>query len=114
MFFLETRDLVFTNSCSVTVQKQTFAFTVRDKAIQANISEKGEYIGLKSCVCVCVLSHSLLSDSLLSPLGSSVHGIFQARVLGWGGACTWLLPVPRVPCPSRRGLLHGLLGGVMN
>ena len=23
MFFLETRDLVFTNSCSVTVQKQT-------------------------------------------------------------------------------------------
>ena len=63
-------------------QKQTFAFTIRDKAIQAHISEKGEYIGLKSCVCVCVLSHSLLSDSLLGRLGSSVHGIFQARILG--------------------------------
>ena len=36
------------------------------------------------CVCVCVLSHS---DSLrpvdCSPPGSSVHGIFQVRMLEW-------------------------------
>ena len=29
------------------------------------------------CVCVCVCSHSVVSDSL------PVHGIFQARILGW-------------------------------
>ena len=37
------------------------------------------------CVCVCVLSHSVVSDSL-QPHGlpdSSVHGIVQARILGW-------------------------------
>ena len=37
-------------------------------------------------VCVCV-SHSIMSDSLrpmdCSPPGSSVHGIFQARILEW-------------------------------
>ena len=37
-------------------------------------------------MCVCV-SHSFVSDSLQScglyPLGSSVHGILQARILEW-------------------------------
>ena len=39
------------------------------------------------CVCVCVcVSHSVVSGSskphgLYSPPGSSVHGIFQARIL---------------------------------
>ena len=48
------------------------------------------------CVCVCVFSHSVIvSDSLrpvdcrppgssVSPPGSSVHGILQARILDWG------------------------------
>jgi len=43
----------------------------------------------------CMLSHSVMSDSLqpytLSPLGSSVHRIFQARILEW------------VAMPSSRG-----------
>ena len=43
----------------------------------------------------CVLSHSIVSDSLLprdcSPPGSSVHGIFQARIL------------EQVAMPSSRG-----------
>ena len=34
------------------------------------------------CVCVCVFSHSDVSDSLLLP-GCSVHGIFQARIQEW-------------------------------
>ena len=37
------------------------------------------------CVCLCVLSCSVVPDSCIpmdcSPLGSSVHGIFQARIL---------------------------------
>ena len=34
------------------------------------------------CVCVCVLSCPTLCDPLdCSPPGSSVHGIFQARIL---------------------------------
>ena len=48
------------------------------------------------CVCVCVGTHSVaqscptLWDTVdCSPLGSSVHGIFQARILGVG--CYFLL-----------------------
>ena len=40
------------------------------------------------CVCVCVCACSVMSDSLqsldCSLPGSSVHGIFQARILEWG------------------------------
>ena len=53
---------------------------------------------VRVCVCVCVCvdkgmksevkvaqSYTTLSDSMdCSPPGSSVHGIFQARVLEWG------------------------------
>ena len=43
------------------------------------------------CVCVIVLSHSLVSNSLelmgCSLPGSPVHGIFQARKLEWGCHC---------------------------
>ena len=36
-------------------------------------------------VCVCVLSHVRLCNPVdCSPPSSSVHGIFQARILGWG------------------------------
>ena len=37
------------------------------------------------CVCVCVLvSHVQLCDPMnCSPLGSSIHGILQARILEW-------------------------------
>ena len=33
--------------------------------------------------CMCVLSHVLLFATLCSLPGSSVHGIFQARILEW-------------------------------
>ena len=34
------------------------------------------------CVCVCLLSHARLCETMdCSPPGSSVHGIFQARIL---------------------------------
>ena len=40
-------------------------------------------------VCVCTLSHSVVCDPLdFSPPGSSVHGIFQARVLEWAAITT--------------------------
>ena len=39
------------------------------------------------CVCVCVLVTlwclTLHSSMVYSPLGSSVHGILQARILEW-------------------------------
>ena len=37
------------------------------------------------CVCVCVFGHSVMFYSLrlLGLAGSSVHGIFQARILEW-------------------------------
>ena len=41
---------------------------------------------LSCCVCVCMLRYSVTSDSLqtdCSPPGSSVHGIFQERILEW-------------------------------
>ena len=33
------------------------------------------------CVYVCVARHSVVPDCLWLPPGSSVHGIFQARIL---------------------------------
>jgi len=37
----------------------------------------------------CVLRRSVMSDSLdYSPSGSSVRGIFQARILEWGAIST--------------------------
>ena len=39
------------------------------------------------CVCVCVLNHVQLCDPMdHSPPGSSVHGIFQARISKWVAA----------------------------
>ena len=41
---------------------------------------------LKGCVCVyvCVCARAQLCPALCNPLrGSSVHGIFQARILEW-------------------------------
>ena len=36
------------------------------------------------CVCVCVLSHSVVTDPMGCSLpGSSVHEISQAKILGW-------------------------------
>ena len=38
----------------------------------------------KSCVCVCAQSCPTLCEPMhYSPPGSSVHGIFQARILKW-------------------------------
>ena len=45
------------------------------------------YSAVCVCVCVCVWSLSpvrFCHPMDYSPLGSSVHGIFQARILEWG------------------------------
>ena len=53
-----------------------------------------QYMCVRVCVCVCIYIHThiwVLSQSCLtlcdpldySPPGSSVHGIFQARILEW-------------------------------
>ena len=39
--------------------------------------------GVDMRVCMCVLSHSVMSLCNCSPPGSSVHGILQARILEW-------------------------------
>ena len=46
----------------------------------------------RSLECVCVHAHAQLCSTLCdpmdcSPLGSSVHGIFQARILEWVAIC---------------------------
>ena len=48
------------------------------------LNERKENINMQSFI--CVLSHSVMSDSSQSTdcsLPSSVHGIFQARILEW-------------------------------
>ena len=38
---------------------------------------------MHTCSVASVVSYSLLPHELYSPAGSSVHGIFQARILDW-------------------------------
>ena len=53
----------------------------------------------------CVLSRVRLCDPMdYSPPGSSVHGIFQARILEWG--CRFLLQGIFTTKESNPGLLH--------
>ena len=54
--------------------------------------KKSSYTHMCVCVCVCVHAHAQLCSTLCdpmdcSPLGSSVHGIFQARILEWVAIC---------------------------
>ena len=59
-------------------------------------------IGLIHCVCV---SCSVVSDSMdCSPLGSSIHGILQARILEL--SCHFLLQGIFLTQGSNLGLLH--------
>ena len=66
------------------------------------------------CVCVCVLSCSVMSDSFATPCslpGSPVHGIFLARILEW-------VAISSSRASSNPGIEHmslmspGLAGGV--
>ena len=60
------------------------------------------------CVCVCLVPQSspTLYDSMdCSPLGSSVHGIFQARILEWvaisfSRASSWCRDQTHISCIS--------------
>ena len=64
-------------------------------------------------LCVCMLSRVRLCDPMdCSPLGFSVHGIFQARVLEWGTISSTrgssgpgIKPVPPVTPASAGGFL---------
>ena len=58
---------------------------------EASSSDSGMVVCV--CVCVCVRAHvcmraqscsTLCNPMDCSPLGSSVHGIFQGRILEWG------------------------------
>ena len=66
------------------------------------------------CVCVCVRAHTPAQSTVRlfetpwssSPLGSSVHGIFQARILDWvvisfSRASSWSRHGTCVSCTSR-------------
>ena len=55
------------------------------------------------CVCVCVLAHSVTQSclTLCDPMdystpGSSVHGIFQGRLLKWVAISFSLVPNPGI------------------
>ena len=66
------------------------------------------------CVCVCAVDQSCLSlcDSVdCSPPGSSVHGIFQARILEWvaisfSRGSSWPRDWNHTSCFGRRILYH--------
>ena len=66
------------------------------------------------CVCVCQVTQScptLCSPTKCSPPGSSVHGIFQARILEWGAiSCfrglSWSSGQTWVSCIGRWILYH--------
>ena len=75
------------------------------------------------CVCVCVYVCVLVTQSCLtlcnptdcSPPGSSVHGIFQARILEWVAISPGDLPdpgiEPRSPALQADSLPSELQGG---
>ena len=72
----------------------------------------------RSLFSLCVLSHSVMSDSLrlhdYSPPGSSVHGILQARTLEWV-ACPPPGDLPNPETEPRSPVLqvHSLLTSVL-
>ena len=57
-------------------------------SLKGNTKVQDKVINIINHLCVCVRAHtqsSLTFCNLMdcSPPGSSVHGIFQARILGW-------------------------------
>ena len=59
------------------------------------------------CVCVCMLSSvQLCSPMDCSPLGSSINGIFQARILQWVAITTQGLFLTQRSHPHVLSLLH--------
>ena len=72
---------------SSTGEKQTFAFLCHWKLGVACYHSAWKGVCVCECVCVCVccpFSHGDCCNPMdCSPPGSSVHGILQARVLGW-------------------------------
>ena len=82
-WFLENLGLFF----SISVKNSILIF----------ISHCIESVGGLGSIVVQLLSHVQLSDPMdCSPPGSSVHEIFQARVLEWGAIAF----SGRLPCPS--------------
>ena len=90
------------NWCSVTTQRGGIGWEVGGKfkreetcvclrQIHADVWQKptqyckAMFLQLKVCVCVLVIqSYQTLCDCMeCNPPGSSVHGIFQARILEW-------------------------------
>ena len=72
-------------------QKRNAAFQGEEREVCKHVGVSG-WEGIKWWVCVCVcMGVCLVAQSCLtlcdpmdcSPLGSSVHGIFQARILEW-------------------------------
>ena len=70
-----------------------FFFKANKGGGEGELKESTENVHLSTGIrdnvqCACILSFSVMSDCLqphrlYSPPGSSVHGIFQARVLEW-------------------------------
>ena len=66
----------------------------------------------KHCVCSATQSCPILGDPVdCSPPGSSVHGIFQARILGGAGVCRFLLQGIFLAQGSNSPVFAALVGG---
>ena len=74
-----------TSSLHYEVKEKKYFLSLRQTFLY--FFSKREHWYLVVCVCVCVFSCSIVSDALQSHdcslPGSSVHGIFPARILEW-------------------------------
>ena len=61
-----------------------------------------------ACVCLCVYMHMCIHTLSHSPPGSSVHGIFQARILEQDAILSFIFPTWRdcVSCTGSQILYH--------
>ena len=108
--------MVFCMGCSPLASAQTF-HPVQEACLLSLILQQESKLcsaTLKSCVCTCATCPTLCDPIGCSPPGSSVHGVFQARIPQWvaisssrGSSQSWdQIQISCVSCIGRKILYH--------
>ena len=81
----KTKILKTCNHWSISIQVQNSdSYCLHDPGIQTEKSISASFVVFTSCCCLAAaLCPTVCSPVDCSPPGSSVHGIFQARILEW-------------------------------